>query len=137
MKNVLKVIGAHIVLVLIVYGFATLLAMVLGLLPCAHADEWGKGWCAGYAQAVEGVHANRDHYQRLIKIATESHGDAQLRIFSQMDPTGKREFPKSQTLSQTIMDGVDLYVVIPRLSENQKIFLPDGRTVTCPSGERK
>jgi hypothetical protein len=89
------------------------------------ADEFRRGWCAGYTAAIQATHYNRDQWRRLTGAPTPSYEEVRSALAHR--PTRRL----------SVADSVDRFVVLP-LPEEQSVWYfgaPTTPHFRCPSGE--
>lgn len=95
---------------------------ILAMTAQASADElteYQKGFDAGYRLAVRVLWENRNHYRNMLGYKSETHEQAVARVFGGTWPAppppsvGERTHGPVNRAEDMIMDGIDMYVVLP------------------------
>lgn len=90
------------------------------LVITGHSKEYAQGYSDAYCQATKQVWANRNHYHELLGYAPEGQKMATDRIYKHHNsplPVEKGQKYHSSLIGVTVgtvLDGVDLYVVLPK-----------------------
>ncbi len=90
-------------------------ALIAGqVMPGPGDIEHRKGFCAGYAAALENIAHNRDNYRSLLKVPAETPAHVLHRKYhekpAKIAPMGAAFVDQ---LIGMIADGIDLYVIPP------------------------
>lgn len=103
---------------------AVLLCSVVWVTASA-ADEYHRGWCAGYTAALRATHYNRDQWRTLQGEPPKSHDAVIQGLYAR----------HHKHLSVT--ESVDRYVVLPLPTEGSVWYFGDPQSphFHCPSGE--
>lgn len=96
----------------------------------ATSKKYAEGVCDGYKAAQIASMRNRDYYRQILQLPEESHDDVIKRIYA--NPKAKPSGDFVDQTKQLVVDGMDLYVVLPALSERTpSLILPEGQVVNC------